>query len=1712
MKQLEEFVVRDAWFKGLEDWGTAMELIETTAQIVNSTFVSNRKGSYRCIIPDPEYGCLNDGSIGSAVIATQSKIDISQSTFKNNGADYGGALFIEYSIINMIENEFIDNNATMWGGAVCLLFSAITIQTSKFDNNDAIFGGVLYSISSSVTIQLSEFRNNYATTGAVVYSRNSNVTIEGSIFDDNIATPDKEVLCLDSINISLMELSEVSNDTFLNREGYLISYNIFSIFNIKLRVSNSYITYNNSPINTLIYVNNSPNKTASGLIYHITTNSTDLCPEPCLTLSQFVVISKNCIHANTTLVFLPGTHHLTMFTSNLFVSNLYKFSLKSENSTAQIKCEGPGFSTILFSQIQYIHIANLEFIGCGGIRVMNVKEFVVHNTLFRGPEISETLPLKLPIDAALELIETTAQIVNSTFVSNKGGSLRINVRLIPPNSEYLSHDLVGGAIIATHSEVDISQSTFENNAAGTYGGAIYAEEHSIISLNNSLFINNSATNFGGAVCLLSSTVMIEASGFLNNNADQRGGALCSYNSTIVIKGSKFDSNSGTWSGGVLSSHSSTITINESEFHRNNARNGGVLNSYNDSVEIEATDLDNNIAGQYGGVLYTDSSTIKIGSSNFTNNSSPIGAVIYAQGSSMLQYHNSLLIADNSASRYAVVYLTGSEFRGHYSGNAIFSNNLGSLVAFSSNITFIGYAMFVNNQPPHTTIDNFQEGGVITLFQSNTFFYGRCSLKHNLAENGGAIYSTESKLYVKGNVTIAHNTATGNGGGVYLLTSELNCQQKSTFELLNNTATHKGGGIHAISSSIKAASDHIEVCLCFSSPSNYVGARLGFTKNKAEKGGGLSLEANAKLYILKYNYIYRRRYDTNTTIFTANNAKYGGAVYVDDSSNSGTSCTSDTKAECFFQVLALYSRKSKYITTQSMSFSQNNASISGSTLYGGLLDRCAVSQFAEVRNKHPDNEPSQYEGNGVRYFNGVSTPSYYSFDLGEIKLRTNFSVSSNPVQVCLCTNNEHNCTHQSSVDTKKGESFTVSLVAVDQIGQPVNATIHISLGFTESGLAEGQLTAEILAKCTDLMFNVVSLHKSESLTLFASDGPCKNSELSSRTIEIHFLPCSCPIGLQVSGINKTNCTCECHTDISQYVQCDSHSGSFIKQPQSRAWISYINDTNLTGYLVYPNCPFDYCSSTSPPVDLNQPNGADSQCAFNRSSLLCGSCQPGLSLSLGSSRCLPCPSYWPALLITITIAAILAGIALVTLLLVLNMTVAVGTLNGLIFYANVVYSNKSILLPFQGTNFITVFISWLNLELGIDTCFFPGMDTYIKTWQQLAFPGYVILLVVLVIIISSYSSKFSTLIGKKNPVATLSTLILLSYAKFLEVCFNSLSVGILDYPDGSNKMFWLPDATVKYISGKHIPLFIAAVLIFLVGLVYTALLFSWQWLLYLPRWRVFRWSRNPKIQTFIETCHTPYTPKHRYWTGLLLIVRIILYLVGAVNVSNDPTVALTAIIFMMCCIFALSRFMGSRLYKQWLVDVLETFYYLNILCLATFTWYCLGECRNKEAAAYTSVIITFIVLLLIILYHVYTYTTVFSKVKKTKLGIMIGRLLNKTVDPKRKPTYQKTSQPNDDIHRFNELLDIIDRPVNTNDYTVPLTQKPREPTHTVVEVYHPHLEPSDPEKSITQNIPGTCTAEFIQVQVDSVDGQVQTDEVKGNEEFYIEQAISSKESEV
>ena len=182
-----------------------------------------------------------------------------------------------------------------------------------------------------------------------------------------------------------------------------------------------------------------------------------------------------------------------------------------------------------------------------------------------------------------------------------------------------------------------------------------------------------------------------------------------------------------------------------------------------------------------------------------------------------------------------------------------------------------------------------------------------------------------------------------------------------------------------------------------------------------------------------------------------------------------------------------------------------------------------------------------------------------------------------------------------------------------------------------------------------------------------------------------------------------------------------------------------------------------------------------------------CTPDLNPSLGSSRCIHCTKSWRRDLIGIVIAGFVAGIALVILMLALNMTVAVGTLNGLLFYANIVAANADTYFqPFTAPNFVTIFVSWINLDIGFDTCFLVRNDNpelvfnehtqlhIYKALLQLAFPIYVILLVITAIVASECSSKFARIIGKGNPVAVLATMILLSYSKFSNAVLASFSL--------------------------------------------------------------------------------------------------------------------------------------------------------------------------------------------------------------------------------------------------------------------------------------------------------------------------------------------------
>ena len=1123
----------------------------------------------------------------------------------------------------------------------------------------------------------------------------------------------------------------------------------------------------------------------------------------------------------------------------------------------------------------------------------------------------------------------SVNITSSTFINNTAWTAaHTPVNELPS----LFVDGIGGVIFTINGSFIIACSIFSNNNA-TYNGGVMVTSGGAFNINSCVFTTNIATQWGGFMGSDGGSFNITNSIFTNSAANYSG-VMFTINGTLRIINSTFTSNTVRWNGGVMYTSGGSFDITNSTFTNNTAgRYGGVMFTWGGSFHISnSTFTNNNAAAGQGGVMFTQQGSFNVTNSTFTNNTAPKdGGVMYISDGGSLYIKNGSF-RNNTAESYRGIIFT-VESSTHVT-DSTFHYNTGSLYTFNGKLTFSGQSKFENSfEPSNKTSLTLREGGALTCFQSTVIFNGDISLLNNQARQGGAILAIESTILLYGTTTIANNTATNSsGGGISLQQSNL--EIKGSCNVSDNYAM-RGGGIHAKSSTISVYQK---------------GGKLLFINNNAENGSGLYLEINPKLYLLKSE-AEDAKVHRNFLIFTGNHAHYGGAVYVADDTNPGA-CSPNI--ECFIQILALYRTYWPLvnINTVNICFSGNSATEQGANVFGGLLDRCAPSSFAEV-----------YRHEVKNCYDRVN----YLQHLSNIQLD---SIASPPVRVCFCDNeSEQDCSYQPSpIKVKKGEAFNVSLVAVDQVNHSVVADIISSLAH-DGILSEGQQTQTVGRNCTNLTFNIFSQCDSESINLFA-DGPCGNSKLSLRNLNIHFLKCKCPVGFQPNSGSVIRCECICDSKLSPYItHCNINTTSIIRE-NTNVWITYVNDTDPPGYVIHLNCPFDYCLSQTinVSINLNLLNGADAQCAYIRTGTLCGACREHLSLSLGSSRCLPCPSHWPAVFVVILLAAIIAGILLVIALLALNMTVAVGLINGFIFYANIVAANSAVFFPSSEPSFPTVFVAWLNLDLGFDVCFFDSLDMYIKTWLQLAFPVYIISLVVIIVVVAEYSPKFAILIGKRDPVATLATLILLSYAKLVSITIKALSFAVIDYPDGSQETVWLPDGNAKYFQGKHAALVIVAFFIILVGVPYTILLLLWQWIVRAPRWNIFKWTRNTKLNAFIAAYHVPYNSRYRYWTGLLLLVRVILYIIASLTVSDKPQVSLLATIILIVGLYLFKGGMGLTMFKKSFADIVETIVFFNLIALAAFSLYEFKTDPTKQTAvAYTSTITILFLLVGVIAYH-------------------------------------------------------------------------------------------------------------------------------------------------
>ena len=109
---------------------------------------------------------------------------------------------------------------------------------------------------------------------------------------------------------------------------------------------------------------------------------------------------------------------------------------------------------------------------------------------------------------------------------------------------------------------------------------------------------------------------------------------------------------------------------------------------------------------------------------------------------------------------------------------------------------------------------------------------------------------------------------------------------------------------------------------------------------------------------------------------------------------------------------------------------------------------------------------------------------------------------------------------------------------------------------------------------------------------------------------------------------------------------------------------------------------------------------------------------------------------------------------------------------------------------------------------------------------------------------------------------------------------------------------------------------------------------------------------KIKPLLNAYTGPYKDKHRYWTGLMVVARIILFfIIFTGNITKKPNMNLIAIALMVGAILTWQYFSG-RIYRSLQNSILETLYLIILGTLTVTTLFI----RNLRASQQTLEYIT------------------------------------------------------------------------------------------------------------------------------------------------------------
>ena len=663
---------------------------------------------------------------------------------------------------------------------------------------------------------------------------------------------------------------------------------------------------------------------------------------------------------------------------------------------------------------------------------------------------------------------------------------------------------------------------------------------------------------------------------------------------------------------------------------------------------------------------------------------------------------------------------------------------------------------------------------------------------------------------------------------------------------------------------------------------WISGNITIAYNTGEFGGGMRLITYAPIIL-----------QPNSSIVFENNTGLvrGGALYV-DLQDDPTLYYED--CFLFFENLNIIrcqstSRSTLEQTGITIRFSGNNAPV-GSIVYGSTLSTCCWARA--LREAEDDFNGTTFE------FLNATVPEVFQFD-------------SPPTGVEKITTLPNNLSVVSSVrnTTVPGQSFEISVAAFDRFNESAPTVI------TSTVLSASQNATSLVGKSgyfflrknvvTDIPLRILGPeNQTVTVGLYSIDS------FAGTQFTIYVSQCS-------PGFvyNLTNYTCTCREDLKQEgINCNTDTQTL--EVPNHLWMGPVYAENGTVDLVH-RCVLDYCQPGSKTVS---PGEYDTQCkeGYGRTGVLCGTCIPGYSTVFGTNRCLKCSNAYLALIIVF----IVAGIILVLAISLLKITITNGFLNGILFYCNVISLYTRIFAPVGSTYILFIVISFLNINLGVEVCFYDGMNALARAGLQLLFPAYLFLLMggIAVLARSQYrcSKCFSS--SRFNANEMFGTLLVLCYTSILESCVEILGVvRVQTLANACNDTLirWVVDPTVPYFHGWHAALGAIAIALVLFYIILFPLVLLFPTYVY---------QHLPKLKPFFDALYNPFKKEFRFWLALRLMLRSI-PLVLVFFVSFPLNVFILAIFLIVLLYIQLS----AKPFQKTAVNVTDGLLLMNAIIL-------------------------------------------------------------------------------------------------------------------------------------------------------------------------------------